>query len=105
MTAAQGKTMPNQQSIEAATILRRKPGLVAADTADEAILLDIDTGYFYQLNKTGAKIWTLVEEPMAFGALCEAMASAFRVDPETCRSDVQEFVADLLDRGILEIEG
>ncbi|MCW3846656.1 PqqD family protein [Sphingomonas sp. LB-2] len=96
--------MKDVPTIDATTRLRRKPGLVAADVADDAILLDIDSGYFFQLNRTGAKIWALVAEPQSLGAVCDHMANGFRVDPETCRSDVTEFVADLLERGVLEIE-
>ena len=86
------------------TRLRRKPGLVAADVADDAILLDIDSGCFFQLNRTGAKIWALVAEPRDFGAVCERMAGSFRIDPDTCRREVGEFVTELLERGVLEVE-
>ena len=96
--------MTGVPTINDATRLRRKPGLVAADVADDAILLDIDSGYFFQLNRTGSRIWALVAQPQDLGAVCDQMAGGFRVDPETCRRDVTEFVADLLARGVLEIE-
>ena len=96
--------MTDAPVITDATRLRRKPGLVGADVADDAILLDIDSGYFFQLNRTGSKIWSLVAEPQDLRTLCDRMAGSFRIDPETCRRDVTEFVADLLERGVLEIE-
>jgi len=89
--------------IDDATQLQRKPGLVAADVADNAILLDIDSGYFFQLNRTGAAIWSVVSEPRSLDVICEKMAAEFRVDPEACRADVVEFVGDLIERGLLEI--
>lgn len=92
-------------TIDDATVLRRKAAVVGADVADDAILLDIDSGYFFQLNRTGAKIWAFVEEPQTLGALTDHMAASYKVDVETCRSDVTEFVADLIDRGVLEIVG
>lgn len=95
--------MTSALTIDDATQLQRKPGLVAADVADNAVLLDIDSGYFFQLNRTGAAVWSLVAEPQSLGAICDRMAGEFRVDPETCRSDVIEFVGDLLERGVLEI--
>lgn len=96
--------MTDAPAITDTTLLRRKPGLVGADAADDAILLDIDSGCFFQLNRTGARIWAMVAEPRQFGAVCEGMAGSFRVDPETCRRDVGEFVAELLATGVLEIE-
>ncbi len=90
-------------TIDATTMLRRKTAVVGADVADDAILLDIDSGYFFQLNRTGAKIWAFVEEPQTLGALTDHMAASYKVDADTCRSDVTEFVADLIERGVLEV--
>lgn len=95
--------MADAATIGDMTMLRRKAAVVGADVADDAILLDIDTGYFFQLNVTGAKIWAFVEQPQTLGALTDHMAASYKVDAETCRSDVAEFVADLIDRGVLEI--
>ena len=89
-------------TIDDTTMLRRKAAVVGADVADDAILLDIDSGYFFQLNRTGAKIWAFVEEPQTLGALTDHMAASYKVDSDTCRSDVAEFVADLIDRAVAE---
>lgn len=84
------------------TMLSRKPTVIGADVADEAILLDVDSGYFFQLNRTGARIWAFVEQPGTMGALCDHMAASYKVDVEDCRRDVTEFVAGLIDRGVLK---
>ncbi|MCA1196389.1 PqqD family protein [Sphingomonas sp. R647] len=96
--------MAQAVTIGETTVLRRKAAVVGADVADDAILLDIDSGYFFQLNRTGAKIWTFVEQPQTLGALCDHMAASFKVDVAECRRDVSEFVADLVERGVLEVE-
>ncbi len=95
--------MADAVTIGEMTLLRRKAAVVGADVADDAILLDIDTGYFFQLNRTAAKIWAFVEAPQTLGALTAHMAASYRVDVDTCRSDVTEFVADLIERGVLEV--
>jgi hypothetical protein len=84
-------------------VISRKPSLIAADVANEAILLDVDSGYFFQLNISAARIWGLVETPRSFGDLCGELSRAYAVDPEECRADVQEFVADMRERGLVEI--
>lgn len=85
------------------TVLRRKAAVVGADVADDAILLDIDSGYFFQLNRTGARIWAFVDEPRTMSALCDHMAASYKVDAEECRRDVTEFVTDLISRGVLQM--
>lgn len=95
--------MVQTATIDDATRLRRKAAVVSADVADDAILLDIDSGYFFQLNRTGTRIWAFVETPQTLAALCEHMAASHKVDGEECRRDVTEFVADLIERGVLEV--
>jgi hypothetical protein len=84
-------------------LISRRASVVAADTMDEAILLNIDNGYFFQLNKSAARIWELVEQPKSFADLCAEVERRFAVAPELCRSEVSGFIADLRDRGLLEI--
>ena len=96
--------MEQAVTIDEMTLLSRKAALIGADVADEAILLDVDSGYFFQLNRTGARIWAFFEQPRTMGALCEHMAASHRVDVEDCRRDVTEFVADLIERGVLKAE-
>ena len=68
--------MVRTAAIDDGTMLRRKAAVVSADVADDAILLDIDSGYFFQLNRTGTRIWTFVEAPQTLGALCDHMIVA-----------------------------
>ena len=85
-------------------LIGRNPSVVGADTVDEAILIDIDSGYFFQLNKTAARIWTTVEHPLAFGELCSVLVDTFKAPADTCRTDVAEFVTDMQDRGLLTVQ-
>lgn len=84
-------------------VISRKQSLIAADVADEAILLDVDSGYFFQLNKSAARIWSLIETPKSLAELHAALIQAFSVDPELCRSEMREFVDDMHSRGLVEI--
>ena len=85
------------------TVVSRRETIVAADVADDAILLDIDSGYFFQLNKTAARIWNLLEEPQSFDDLCASLHDVFQPGEHAISADVEEFVADLRERGIIDL--
>ena len=89
--------------IDDAMIVSRSENMIAADVGNEAVILDIQSGYFFQLNRTAAGIWALLESPTSAGALCAKMAEAHSVDPAICRGDVIEFIADMRDRGLIAI--
>lgn len=91
------------QAIQDGDVIRRRTSVVSADTSDETILIDVDSGYFFQLNKSAAQIWQLVDPPRSFGDLCTAIQARFDASPETCRADVAEFVIDMRERGLLEV--
>ncbi len=84
-------------------MVSRSQNMIAADVGNEAVILDIQSGYFFQLNRTAAGIWALLEAPVSAGALCAKMAEAYSVDPAVCRGDVMEFIADMRDRGLIAI--
>ena len=89
--------------IDDTMMVSRRENMIAADVGDEAVILDIQSGYFFQLNRTAARIWALLESPIAAGELCAKMAEAYSVDPALCRDDVIEFIADMRERELIAI--
>ncbi|MES2045406.1 MAG: PqqD family protein [Pseudomonadota bacterium] len=89
--------------IEDTMMVTRHQDMIAADVGDEAVILDVQSGYFFQLNPTAARIWTLLESQISAGELCAKMADSYSVDPALCRDDVMDFIADMRDRGLILI--
>ena len=73
-------------------IAARAENKVAAQIGDEAVILDIESGYYFQLNPTAARIWALLEAPISVASLCAKLREAFDVDAVTCRAEVVEFL-------------
>ncbi len=96
--------MKPDDRIDDSAIASRGQNMIAADVGEESVLLDIDTGYFFQLNKSASLIWALLETPLPMGELCARLEKRFAVEAETCRGDVLEFVADMRDKGLVEIK-
>ena len=90
-------------AIEDSAVIRLRRDMIAAESDGEIIVLDAERGDFLQLNKTAARIWALLEEPLTFGDLCARLADQFAVDAAACREDVLAFVGDLSRRGLIEI--
>jgi hypothetical protein len=90
-------------AIESDALASRGLNMIAAEVGDEAVLLDIDSGYFFQLNKSATRIWNLLETPTTVSDLCARLQTSFTVDAQTCRTDVLEFVSELHDKGLIDI--
>lgn len=94
-------TMPlNDRDIAA-----RAPNKIAAEIDDETVILDVESGYYFQLNKSGARIWQLIEAPLSLADLCARLEAAFQVDAATCRAEAVSFLEKMREKRLVEIRG
>jgi len=84
-------------------IAARADNKVAAEVGDEVVVLDIESGSYFQLNKVGARIWALLDAPIPVAALCTRLEAAFDVDSVTCRAEVTDFLVTMRDKGLVKI--
>lgn len=81
--------------------LLRVDHVFAAELGDATLLLNADAGYYHGLNPVGARIWELLAKPTDEDGLVAQLTEEFDVTPETCRTEVARFLADLRERGLL----
>ncbi|MFA5966784.1 MAG: PqqD family protein [Sphingomonas sp.] len=93
----------NDMTLDDGSMIARNEALVAAQVGDQAMLMDLDSGAMFQLNRTGARIWELVETPCTLADLIAALERGFPGGGDTLRDDVVAFVAQMRETGLLEI--
>lgn len=82
--------------------IARNPDVVIGDVGDgESVLLDVESGRYFGLNRTAAAIWELLDEAKTLDELVAALCATHDVSPEDCRRDVEELLALLRERGIV----
>ena len=70
---------------------------------DEAVVLDLNSGTYYGLDDLGARIWTLIEQPVSLATLREAIMSEYEVDAETCERDLVAFLSKMQVAGLIDV--
>lgn len=55
------------------------------------------------LNDTGAFLWKCLSDGKSVSALLREVVTAFEVEPEQARLDIQEFLEDALKWGLIEV--
>lgn len=88
-------------------VLIRSRSVVARLVAGETLIVPIrgkvgDLASIYRLNGTGSLIWKLLESPRTIRDLSDALATEFNVSLEAANQDVQGFVGELEDVGLVE---
>lgn len=67
------------------------------------VLLDTRRGHYYSLPEVASVIWSLLEQPTTLAALLEMLQARYVVDLQVCRSDTEEFLEQLRQRGLLRV--
>jgi Coenzyme PQQ synthesis protein D (PqqD) len=90
------------QSLEPQTVLARNPAILFNDFDDGIMMMDIDSGLYFDVDAIGGRIWSLLDEPASLGTICAALAEDYDVDPDTCAQETSEFLGELLEKGLIQ---
>jgi len=82
----------------------RGAGILSAEINGEVVALDVGRGACYGLDPIGARIWSLIEQPIALRAVWDVLLNAYEIDAETCRRDVAALFSDLSAEGLITVQ-
>jgi len=96
--------MPSQllQMFES-SIISSAQSQISSELADEAVILNLDSGIYYGLNEVGARVWELIQQPRSFSELHETLLEEYDVPAETCRQDLAKILLDLKSASLIEV--
>ncbi len=83
--------------------VRRVDDVLNTEIDDQTVMMDIEQGSYFGLNQTGTRIWALLAEPIVIGDLCARLTEEFEVPQKQCEQQVVAFLANLRDRGLVQI--
>lgn len=61
----------------------------------EVVMLDIESGSYFNLDAIGAAIWAQIETPIAFDDLCQGLHRTYAAPLETIRQDVSALLVEM----------
>jgi hypothetical protein len=81
--------------------LRPDPDVVARRVQDEVLLVQLGRNHVYSLNRTGARLWELIETGCSPREASECMLEEFDVSEAELRAEIDSFLALLLREKLL----
>jgi len=70
---------------------------------DKAFVVAVDGRKLHGLNKVGSFIWKSADGRHTVRAIVEKICERYEVDKETAERDASEFIAKLIDKGIVNL--
>jgi DNA-directed RNA polymerase subunit H (RpoH/RPB5) len=72
---------------------------------NESVLLNLQTEYYHGLDDVGTRMWNLLIQSKSIQEAYETLLAEYDVDPANLRQDLIDFVAELTERGLVELVG
>ena len=85
------------------TRLMHTPDILTSEVDGELVMMDVDSGTYFNLDPIGTDIWRRLESPASISELCAALQRDYDTDAATIQRDVQAFAGDMLKKGLLRL--
>ncbi len=76
-------------------LYQKNPSVVCTELDDGAILLNLDTKYYYNLNATGLRIWQIMDEFKNPMEIAKKLVNEYEIDAERATASVVRLVKEL----------
>ena len=90
-------------TMSATKLYVRTADVIEADVGGEIVLLHTQNWQYYEFDKVGAAIWTLLDAPSSLDALVDSLTSQFEVDQSQCREDTRTFLDEMIAQGLVTV--
>lgn len=77
------------------TILQRSDNVTFEVVADEAILIDVNTGTYFSLNEVGTEFWQMLDGEHTIGQHAATIAAKYDVETAMVVDDLLELAAEM----------
>ena len=91
------------EGISGATKVVASDRQVSTGADGESVILNFDVGVYYGLDKVGARIWELLQEPTTVAEIADQLAAEYEVEAERCERDVKDLLSELAGAGLVAI--
>lgn len=85
------------------TLYVRRSDLRAVEMDGELVMMGQDQGEYYGLKDVAASLWHHLEQPRTLDELCTLVADEYDVTPDGCRTDIETFLKQLLDKDLVRV--
>ena len=83
------------------TRLSVPPQVMSRRVGEETVLLDLESGLYFGVDRVGQRVWELAGSGPTLGDIVDTVVAEFAVERARAEADVLEFAAMLVGKGLL----
>jgi hypothetical protein len=86
-----------------ASVVTVGPDVTFRDLDGEIVILNLETGVYFGLDKVGARIWRLIEDHGSLAAVLAALRAEYDASPAVLERDLLDLVDVLCAKGLARV--
>jgi coenzyme PQQ synthesis protein D (PqqD) len=95
--------MEQQDATQRARRLEPSQDVVGQRLGDEVVLVSLETNRIFELNRTGARFWELLQSESDRSRIEQRLLEEFEVSREELSSEVDQLVKSLTDEELVRV--
>lgn len=92
-----------KQMIQLNHSITQATGYLVSNMDGEKVMMDIESGKYYNLGNTGGIIWDIIRVPTLFTELISILTSEFEISNEDCLEQVKPFLEHMYQEQLIVI--
>jgi hypothetical protein len=84
------------------SIISISPDVMIRKVGEESVLLDLKTERYLGLDDVSARFWDILTSGRSIQSAYETLLAEFEVDPDQLTQDLDDFVQELIQLGLVE---
>lgn len=84
------------------SVVIRNNNIDVTEIDSEKVMMDLNKGRYFSLNKVGSRIWDMLENKIMVQDLINLLLNEYDVNYEECKEKVLNYLNDLYKGGLIE---
>jgi len=89
------------RKIELTTRVMQAQGIMVSDMDGEKVMMSIRSGKYYNLGRTGGRIWELIRKPVTVERVIKQLLEEYEVSRSDCEQQVLDFLHHLQNEHLI----
>jgi hypothetical protein len=98
-----GGSMEQQDATQRVRRLEPSQDVVGQRLGDEVVLVSLQTNRIFELNRTGARFWELLQSESDRGRIEQRLLEEFEVSEEDLSAEVDQLIKNLTDEELIRV--
>lgn len=93
----------NKSLIGPDQVIEQNKQYIASDMNGETVMMNVESGKYYNLGMVGGRIWELSSSPVSLQNIVNTLVAEYDVSYEVCLEQVSEFAGQMFKEGLIEV--